>query len=114
MTECVFCRIVSGEIPARILLETDTVLAFQDLNPQAPHHALVIPRKHIATLNDASPDDQAILGAMMLAGAEVARLFGCSENGYRAVMNCNADGGQTVFHIHLHILCGRPLGWPPG
>ncbi|AGA32502.1 histidine triad (HIT) protein [Thioalkalivibrio nitratireducens DSM 14787] len=114
MSDCVFCRIVAGEIPARIILKTDTVLAFHDLNPQAPGHALVIPRRHIATLNDASESDRAILGDLMLAGAEVARILGFAESGYRTVTNCNPDGGQTVYHIHLHVLGGRRLSWPPG
>lgn len=114
MIDCIFCRIITREIPANILLETEHVLAFQDLNPQAPLHALVIPKKHIATLNDTSSEDREILGAMLLAGTEVARQAGFDESGYRTVMNCNADGGQTVFHIHLHVLGGRPLTWPPG
>ncbi|AHE98894.1 histidine triad nucleotide-binding protein [Thioalkalivibrio paradoxus] len=114
MSDCVFCRIVAGDIPARVILETDTVLAFHDLNPQAPGHALVIPRRHIATLNDASDADRAILGDLLLAGAEVARILGFAESGYRTVMNCNRDGGQTVYHIHLHVLGGRHLSWPPG
>lgn len=114
MKDCVFCRIVSGEIPARVILETGTVLAFHDLNPVAPHHALVIPRKHIPTLDDASPDDARLLGELMLAGAEVARALGFAKNGYRTVVNCNHDGGQSVYHIHMHVLGGRHLSWPPG
>lgn len=114
MTDCVFCRIVAGDIPARLVLETDTVLAFHDLSPQAPGHVLVIPRRHIATLDDASGSDQDVLGALMLAGAEVARRLGFADSGYRAVMNCNPDGGQSVYHLHLHILGGRRLSWPPG
>ena len=114
MTECPFCRIAAGEIPAEVILENASVVAFHDLNPAAPQHALVIPRRHIATLDAATEDDRALLGELMLAGAEVARLLGCAETGYRTVMNCNQDGGQSVYHIHLHVLGGRPLSWPPG
>lgn len=114
MKDCVFCRIVSGDVPARVILETGTVLAFYDLNPVAPQHALVIPRRHIATLDEASPGDAGLLGEMMLAGAEVARVLGFAKKGYRTVVNCNHDGGQSVYHIHLHVLGGRNLSWPPG
>lgn len=114
MSECIFCRIASGEIPAERLLETDTVIAFRDLNPQAPQHILVIPRLHIATLDEANASHQGILGDLLLAGAEVARQLGFAQAGYRTVLNCNADGGQSVFHIHLHVLGGRALSWPPG
>ena len=114
MTDCIFCRIVAGEIPAKVILDTESVVAFHDLNPAAPQHALVIPRRHIATLNDATEDDRALLGELMLAGAEVAGLLGCAEKGYRTVMNCNQDGGQSVYHMHLHVLGGRSLSWPPG
>lgn len=114
MTECIFCRIATGDIPAQIILEADSWVAFHDLNAQAPQHALVIPRRHIATLDAAGEDDRALLGELMLAGAAVARRLGCAETGYRTVMNCNADGGQSVYHIHLHVLGGRRLAWPPG
>lgn len=114
MQDCIFCRIIAGEIPCQRILETETVLAFHDLNPQAPLHALVIPRKHIATLDAATAADQAILGDLLLAGAEVARRLGHAENGYRSVINCHRDAGQTVFHVHLHVLAGRTLSWPPG
>lgn len=114
MTDCIFCRIAAGEIPARIILETESVLAFHDLNPVAPQHALVIPRRHIATLDEAVAEDRELLGDMMLAGAEVARQLGFAETGYRTVLNCKHDGGQAVYHIHLHVLGGRNMSWPPG
>lgn len=114
MTDCIFCRIAAGEIPVKTILKTDSLLAFHDLNPVAPHHALVIPRRHIATLDAATREDSGVLGELMLAGAEVARLLGFAENGYRSVVNCNQDGGQSVYHLHLHILGGRALSWPPG
>jgi histidine triad (HIT) family protein len=114
MTDCIFCRIAAGDIPARIILQNEHVVAFHDLGPQAPAHALVIPRRHIATLDAAEPGDRELLGEVLLAGAEVARLLGCAESGYRSVINCNQDGGQSVYHLHLHILGGRRLEWPPG
>jgi len=111
---CLFCRMVSGAIRPDIVYEDTDVLAFRDINPQAPLHALVIPRRHIATLNDVTDEDGGMLGKMLLAGTRVARQAGVAENGYRIVMNCNADGGQSVFHIHLHVLGGRAMKWPPG
>ena len=114
MSHCLFCRIVAGEIPAKIAYEDDDVIAFHDLNPQAPLHVLVIPRKHIATINDIQPDDAALIGKLMLAAKQVAADAGYADDGYRVVMNCGADAGQTVFHIHLHLLAGRHLSWPPG
>ncbi len=114
MTECIFCRIAAGEIPADIIYEDDEVLAFRDLNPQAPTHALIIPRRHIATTNDLNPEDADLVGKLVLAAKQVAVNEGVAEDGYRLVLNCNAGAGQTVFHIHLHLLGGRALGWPPG
>lgn len=114
MTDCLFCKIVAGEIPAKILYENDSVLAFEDINPHAPLHALVIPKKHIATINDIQPDDAPVIGEMYLAAKEIAAQAGYSDAGYRTVMNCGVDAGQTVFHIHLHVLAGRSLSWPPG
>jgi histidine triad (HIT) family protein len=111
---CLFCNIISKEIPADIVYQDDRVIAFRDINPQAPNHVLVIPRKHISTLNDAVAEDAQLLGHMMLTGAKLAGELGCADAGYRVVMNCNAAGGQTVFHIHLHLLCGRNMHWPPG
>ncbi|MBT8081728.1 MAG: histidine triad nucleotide-binding protein [Gammaproteobacteria bacterium] len=112
--DCLFCKILAGEIPADIIYESDTAVAFRDINPQAPTHVLVIPRRHIATINDIEPGDTAIVGSLYLAAQEIAAAEGIAEDGYRAVMNCNEGAGQSVFHIHLHVLGGRPLLWPPG
>lgn len=109
---CLFCRIVRREIPATIIAETEDCVAFRDINPQAPVHVLVIPRRHVASLNEA--DDPALVGKLSLFAAELARKEGVADAGYRTVINTNADAGQTVFHIHLHLLAGRRLGWPPG
>lgn len=114
MPPCLFCKIAAGEIPATIVHEDDTLVAFADLNPQAPLHVLVIPRRHISTLNDLADGDDVLVGSMQRAAAAVAKAHGYSERGFRTVMNCNADAGQTVFHIHLHLLAGRGLTWPPG
>lgn len=114
MTDCIFCKIVSGDIPGDIVYQDDDVLAFRDLNPQAPTHILIIPKKHIATVNDLQPEDAELVGRMYLAARQIAKDEGIAEPGYRAVMNCNREAGQTVFHIHLHLLGGRPMGWPPG
>jgi histidine triad (HIT) family protein len=111
---CLFCRIIAGEIPGKFLHEDDRLVVLQDVNPQAPLHALVIPRKHIATLNDLSPDDDGLIAAMVRQAADVAREHGVADAGYRAVFNCNREAGQTVFHLHLHVLGGRPMAWPPG
>ena len=114
MTDCIFCKIANGEIPAEKLLENDDVVVFRDLNPQAPTHLLAIPRKHIATIDDLQSEDATLVGKLFLAASEVAAREGIAESGYRTVMNCGEGAGQTVFHIHLHILGGRPLRWPPG
>lgn len=114
MTDCIFCKIVSGDIPAEKVFENDSVVAFQDLNPQAPVHVLVIPKKHISTINDLQSQDAALVGEMYLAAKQIASDKGLSERGYRTVMNCNEEAGQTVFHIHLHVLGGRAMSWPPG
>jgi histidine triad (HIT) family protein len=106
---CLFCKIVSKEIAADIVYEDDKVLAFSDINPQAPVHILVIPHQHISTINDANEKDTELLGYMMLVAARIAKDNGVDESGYRLVVNCNEQGGQTVFHIHLHILGGRQL-----
>ena len=111
---CLFCKIVAGEIPAAKVYEDERALAFRDINPQAPTHALVIPRAHIASLNEAEESDEALLGHLLLVAARVARDAGHAEGGYRTVVNTNADAGQTVFHIHVHVLGGRRLSWPPG
>ena len=114
MSSCLFCRIISGEIPSKKLYEDDRLVAFADINPQAPFHALVVPRQHVATLNDLGPEHDAIVGEMVRRAAALAREQGYAESGYRTVFNCNADAGQAVFHIHLHVLAGRKLSWPPG
>jgi histidine triad (HIT) family protein len=112
--DCLFCKIGSGEIQADVIHETDDVIAFRDINPQAPTHALVIPKRHIPTINDLQEADDAIVGKLFLAARDIAAEAGFAEPGYRAVMNCNSAAGQTVFHIHLHVLGGRDLSWPPG
>jgi histidine triad (HIT) family protein len=109
---CLFCRIVSGEIPAKLAAETAECVAFHDVNPQAPLHVLVIPRAHVASLDAATDPTQ--LGHLLTLAAEIARREGYAERGYRTVINTGPDAGQTVFHVHLHLLAGRPLGWPPG
>ncbi len=114
MTDCIFCKIATGEIPATKVLETDDVVVFRDLNPQAPTHLLAIPRRHIATINDLRDEDAELVGKLYLAAKQVAADEGIAESGYRTVMNCGEGAGQTVFHIHLHILGGRPMAWPPG
>jgi histidine triad (HIT) family protein len=114
MTECLFCRLVAREIPAQIVFEDGDLLVFKDINPQAPLHVLIIPKKHIATINDLSPADDALVGSMFRRAAALAKEHGYSERGYRTVFNCNREAGQTVFHIHLHLLAGRGLAWPPG
>jgi histidine triad (HIT) family protein len=112
--DCLFCKILNGDIPADIIYESDSAIAFRDVNPQAPTHVLVIPRKHVATINDLNEEDQEIVGSLYLAAKDIARAEGLSDEGYRAVMNCNEGAGQSVFHIHLHVLGGRALSWPPG
>jgi histidine triad (HIT) family protein len=114
MADCLFCRIAAGDIPATKVYEDNQVMAFEDIHPQAPMHVLVIPREHIATLNDLSPDHDALVGAMVRCGQRLAEARGHAAPGFRAVFNCNAAAGQTVFHIHLHVLGGRTLAWPPG
>jgi len=112
--DTLFGKIARGEMDADIVYENESVVAFRDINPQAPTHVLVIPRKPIPTINDIQVDDAELVGQLFLAAKEVARLEGLSESGYRVVMNCGEGGGQSVFHIHLHVLGGRPLKWPPG
>jgi histidine triad (HIT) family protein len=110
--DCLFCRIIRGEIPAAKVGETPDAIAIRDINPQAPYHVLVIPREHIRSLNEAT--DAGLLGRLLLFAAGLARDAGYADSGYRVVINTNADGGQTVFHLHLHLLAGRQLHWPPG
>ena len=114
MNDCLFCKIVTREIPGSIVYEDDRVLAFNDINPQAPTHVLVVPRRHIASLNDLAADDDALVGEMVRSAAAIAKENGHADRGYRTVFNCNADAGQTVFHLHLHLLGGRKMTWPPG
>jgi histidine triad (HIT) family protein len=111
---CLFCRIIAGEVPARILHEDERLVVIQDIHPQAPLHVLVIPRKHIATLNDLTAEDDALVGEMFRRAAALAAERGVADRGYRTLFNCNREAGQTVFHLHLHVLGGRHLGWPPG
>jgi histidine triad (HIT) family protein len=111
---CLFCKIVAGNLPAKRVHEDDDLIAFDDINPQAPLHVLIIPKRHIPTLNDLTSSDVALAGAMIRLAAEIAKKRGLEAAGYRTVFNCNADAGQTVFHIHLHVLGGRRLAWPPG
>lgn len=112
--DCLFCKIVAGEIPATEVYRDDEVVAFRDINPQAPTHILIIPTEHVATLNDFDQAHQAVLGKMMLIAQKLAADEGLAEDGYRVVVNCNKNGGQAVYHTHLHLLGGRPMGWPPG
>jgi len=114
MSSCLFCKIVSRDIPAKILYEDDRLLAFEDINPQAPLHALLIPKTHIASLNDLTPENDAIVGEMTRRAAALAKDRGFADRGFRTVFNTNRDAGQTVFHIHLHVLGGRSFHWPPG
>ena len=114
MTDCLFCKMASGAIKPDVVYEDDAVLAFRDINPQAPLHVLVIPKQHIATINDLQVTDGALIGKLSLAAKHIAAQEGIAERGYRTVMNCNAEAGQSVFHVHLHMLGGRPMLWPPG
>jgi histidine triad (HIT) family protein len=113
MSDCLFCKIVAGEIPANKIYEDDEILAFHDVNPQAPSHVLIIPKRHIESLNDVDRGDAESLGRLLLAAREVASQLGISS-GYRVVNNCGSAAGQSVFHVHFHLLGGRPMGWPPG
>ena len=111
---CLFCKIVAGDIPAAKVYEDDQLIAFKDINPQAPMHVLVVPNRHVATLNDLSAADDGLVGAMVRRAAAIAKEQGFDGPGYRTVFNCNAQAGQTVFHIHLHVFGGRTMTWPPG
>lgn len=114
MSDCLFCKIVKGQIPAKKIHDDDKCIGFLDINPQAPTHALFIPKRHIATLNDTTVEDRELLGHLLHVAAKYAREKGVSDQGYRLVMNTNRDAGQTVFHVHVHLLGGRPMAWPPG
>jgi histidine triad (HIT) family protein len=113
-SDCLFCRILAGEIPAEVVYESKTALAFRDINPQAPTHVLIIPRRHITTINDLGAEDEGLVGSLFTAAKAVAAQEGLADDGYRTVMNCGEGAGQSVFHIHLHLLGGRLLNWPPG
>ncbi|MCC6345585.1 MAG: histidine triad nucleotide-binding protein [Nitrospirales bacterium] len=114
MSDCIFCRIVEKTIPAKVIYEDEHAVAFEDINPQAPVHTLIIPRKHIPTLLDIGEEDHALLGHLVKVAGVIARDKGVAERGFRVVANCNHESGQTVYHIHLHLLGGRPMHWPPG
>jgi histidine triad (HIT) family protein len=114
MADCLFCKIVAGQIPANVVHQDDELVAFRDINPQAPLHVLIIPKRHISTLNDLAPGDDALVGSMLRRAAAIAAEHGYGDRGYRTVFNVNREAGQTVFHIHLHVLAGRGLSWPPG
>jgi histidine triad (HIT) family protein len=114
MNECIFCKIVARTIPAALVYEDDLVVAFDDTNPQAPTHTLVIPRKHVASIAELQDSDVGLLGRLLLAGNKIAKLKGIADAGYRVVVNTGAHGGQSVSHLHLHVLGGRHLAWPPG
>ena len=112
--DCLICRIVDGNLSADIVYENDSLIAFRDINPKAPTHILLIPRSHIATMNDLEDGDKALVGELFVAAARIAADEGLADDGYRVVMNCNAAAGQSVFHIHLHLMGGRTMTWPPG
>jgi len=114
MSDCLFCKIRDGEIPADVVFENDDTLAFRDVNSQAPTHILIIPKKHISTVNDIDESDEAVMGKLFLTAKLIAAQEGVSDEGYRLVVNCNEKAGQTVFHIHMHLLAGRAMTWPPG
>lgn len=114
MSDCLFCKFISGEIKTEAVYEDEQVFAFKDIHPQAPTHILVIPKKHIHSLNHLSENDGNLIGSLYLAAKIIAQQNNIHESGYRCLINCGSDGGQSVFHIHLHLLGGRPLGWPPG
>jgi histidine triad (HIT) family protein len=114
MTDCLFCKIVAGEIPGTIVHQDDQLVAFKDIDAKAPLHVLIVPRRHIATLNDLTPADDGLVGSMIRVAASLAREHGYSDRGYRTLFNTNREAGQSVFHIHLHLLAGRSFTWPPG
>jgi histidine triad (HIT) family protein len=114
VADCLFCKISRKEIPAKLVHEDEDVVAFDDINPQAPVHVLVVPRRHIPTLNDLGPEDDALIGKMARVAARIATERGIAEAGWRSVVNVNREGGQLVFHVHMHCMGGRPMFWPPG
>ncbi len=112
--DCLFCKIVAGEMQGDVVYQDDQIVAFKDIDPQAPHHILIIPRKHISSVSNIKEDDSLLLGNMVQAAKTIAADLGVSEKGYRLVLNCNSDGGQVIYHIHMHFLAGRQMHWPPG
>ncbi len=112
--DCLFCKIATGDIPAKITYEDELVICFDDINPQAPVHKLIIPRQHIATINDIREQDEPLVGHMIATAANIAKDLGIADKGYRTGFNCNTEGGQMIYHIHLHLLGGRQMAWPPG
>ena len=114
MPDCLFCKIINGELPSSIVYQDDRIVAFNDITPRAPLHVLLVPRRHIATLNELVETDDVLVGELVRRAAAIAAEQGYAEPGYRVLFNCNRDAGQSVFHIHLHLLAGRPLSWPPG
>lgn len=112
--DCIFCKLINGEIPANIIFQDELVISFPDINPKAPQHVLIIPKQHIPTLNDLKPEDTLLAGHLLQVAKKIAHKLGIAEQGYRVLMNCNEGGGQAVFHIHLHLLGGRMMHWPPG
>lgn len=114
MEDCIFCKIIKGEIPSEKVYEDNQVISFKDINPEAPFHVLIIPKKHISTINELTENDEQLIGHVYTAAAKIAKQFNIDESGYRIVSNCGKDGGQTVGHVHFHFLAGRTLSWPPG
>ncbi len=112
--ECVFCKIVKGEVSADIIYKSDEIVAFKDIKPKAPYHILIIPKRHIPTLDDISDEDYILIGKMFIVARNIARSIGINKAGYRTVFNCRVDGGQEIYHLHLHLLGGRKMNWPPG
>jgi len=112
--DCLFCKIATGDIPTKLIYEDKQIVAFNDIAPQAPHHVLIIPRKHIATTNDLVAENNILIGDMMLVAKKIAASLNIADAGYRVLMNCNKNGGQAVYHIHFHLLGGRQMAWPPG
>lgn len=112
--DCIFCKIIKGDIPAEVVYQDEQMLAFRDIRPQAPTHLLIVPKEHIATINDLTPNHHELLGKMVICGQKLAKKMEIDEAGYRLVFNCNEGGGQEVYHIHLHLLGGRRMHWPPG
>ncbi|MFN3394080.1 MAG: histidine triad nucleotide-binding protein [Candidatus Thermochlorobacter sp.] len=111
--DCIFCKIAAERIPSKKVLSTDKIFAFHDINPVAPTHILIVPKVHIETLNDLTADDAELVGHLFVAAKDIAKSLGLDERGYRTVINCNREGGQTVFHLHVHLIAGKPMGWPP-